>query len=422
MSESVENQKEKPENAKFDEIEQSSLFMSLFSRIDENSGNFINQPAILGGNGYFSDEHAKESVEHAFGQLNLPDLFQQFDFVLNVAFYMPVKLKEDLKISPNFWMVKSKYEGIFAMYLILSPYSDLNITALNKDLVELVVDYSGTAIRTGMKKSDKKSGMLDLAIDPDLQEASDLLLQRIYYRLFLDRSLSGGPEKPTKAANLVAIMIQEATINRGWIDLDTNRLYTTKDKESFEDPDKLRPSPPILTVDDCWFLFPQSLREEHKDYHAPINLRYLFEASHLPSALNMAYFRLNPDLFQEILPLPAKSIFTYRDSDDVISLFSHHREIQSSDSSKFQDALKIQIVTGISDSKMVGEDFFSEMAMRIIIRDIEDGFKKKQSLEKIFTKNMQLKSWFQSKTYSVTGETTPEGLLGWDKIEEREKL
>lgn len=398
-------------NAKFNEIEQSSLFMSLFSRIDENSGSFINQPAILGGQGYFTDEHAKESVEHAFGQLNLPDLFQQFDFVLNVAFYLPVKLKEDLKISPNFWMVKAKYESIFAMYLILSPYSDLNITALNKDLSELVVDYSGSAIRTGMKPQGNKSS-LEITVDPELQEASDLLLQRIYYRLFLDRSLSGGPEKPTKPANLVAIMIQEATVNRGWIDLESNRLHTTKEKEK-DNLENLRPSPPILTVDDCWFLFPPALKNENKDYHAPINLRYLFEASHLPSALNMAYFRLNPDLFQEILPLPAKSIFTYRDSDDVISLFSHHRETGKGD----DDTVKIQIVTGISDSKMIGEDFFSEMAMRIIIRDIEDGFKKKLSLEKIFTKNMQLKSWHKSVTYDVKGEMTPKGLMNWEDIE-----
>jgi hypothetical protein len=232
--------------------------------------------------------------------------------------------------------------------------------------------------------------------------------------------LSGGPEKPTKPANLVAIMIQEATVNRGWIDLETNRLYTQQDKDSMEagDQEKLRPSPPILTVDDCWFLFPPSLRDTHSDYHPPINLRYLFEASHLPSALNMAYFRLNPDLFQEILPLPTKSIFTYRNSDDIISLYSHHRAVKSTDDS-LKDAVKIQIVTGISDSRMIGNEFFSEMAMRIIIRDIEDGFKRNYSLEKIFTTNMQLQTWFKSKTYDVKGEMTPEGLMGWDKIEER---
>jgi hypothetical protein len=402
--------------SKFEEIEKTSLFMSVFSRIDEDSGNFINQPSILGGEGYFQDEHAKDSVEHAFGQLNLPDLFQQFDFVLNVAFYLPVKLNEDLKISPNYWMVKAKYENIFAMYLILAPYSDLNITALNLDLSDLVVDYSGVATRTALMKPvpEKKSRLMDMSINPELAEATDLLLQRIYYRLFLDRSLSGGPEKPTKPANLVAILIQEATVSRGWIDLESNRVYTKKDKA--DNPDILRPAPPVLTIDDCWFLFPPSLKGEHANYHAPINLRYLFQASHLPVDLNMAYFRLNPDIFQEILPLPTKSIFTYRDSDDVISLFSHHREIKTQDGSEKQD-LKIQIVTGISDSRMVGDEFFSEMAMRIVIRDIEDGFKKNYSLEKIFSKNMQLASWHKSVTYDVKGETTPEGLTSWQNME-----
>ena len=186
------------DSSKFEEIEKTSLFMSVFSRLDEESGNFFNQPSILGGEGYFNDEEAKDSVEHAFGQLNLPDLFQQFDLVLNVAFYMPFKLKEDLKISPNYYIVKSKYENIYAMYLNLTPYSDLNITALNLDLSDLVVDYSGVSTRTSLSKStEKKSRLMDTEIHPELAEASGLLLQRIYYRLFLDRTLSGGPEKPT---------------------------------------------------------------------------------------------------------------------------------------------------------------------------------------------------------------------------------
>ena len=346
---------------------------------------------------------------------HLPDLFQQFDFVLNVAFYLPFKLNEDLKISPNYYIVKSKFENIYAMYLILTPYSDLNITALNLDLSDLVVDYAGVSTRTALTKSvdQKKTRLMDTAVDPELAEASELLLQRIYYRLFLDRSLSGGPEKPTKPANLVAILIQEATVNRGWIDLETNRVFTKK--EEAENPDILRPAPPVLTIDSCWFLFPPSLQKEHATYHSPINLRYLFQASHLPLDLNLAYFRLNPDLFQEIMPLPTKSIFNYRDSDDVISLFSHQRELNPNESS--DKPRRIQIVTGISDSRMIGEEFFSEMAMRIIIRDIEDGFKKKYSLEKIFSTNMQLASWLKSVSYDVKGETTPDGLMAWQQIE-----
>ena len=68
---------------------------------------------------------------------------------------------------------------------------------------------------------------------------------------------------------------------------------------------------------------------------------------------------------------------------------------------------------------MEGDEFFSEMAMRIIVRDIESGFKHNLTLDKIFSKNMQLQSWFKSKTYNIKGDITPEGLMGWDKIEER---
>lgn len=415
---SPETSEEQDNSAKFKEIERGSLLMALFSRIDEETGSFMNTPYLLGGEGYYQDEMAKESVEHAFGQLNLPDLFEQFDFILNVAHYLPIKLREDLKILPNFYVVKSKFESVFGMYLILSPYSDLNVTALSRDLSDLIIDYTGTAVRTGLDQQgeSKKSRLLDIGVHPELEEASGFLLRRIYYRLFLDRTLSGGPEKPTKAANLVSIMIQEATIFLGWIDLETNQTFARDDVPEGIDESRLKPAPPVMEVDNVWFVFPPSLRDEYADYHAPINIRYLFQASHLPVDLNLAYFRLDPNLFEQIMPLPTKSVFSYRTSDDVISLFSHHREFHD----EGEGRVKIQIVTGISDSKMSGGEFMSEMAMRIVIRDIEDGFKKDLPLEKIFSRSMQLKSWLKTIEYDVTGETTPEGLLSWTDIELRD--
>ncbi|MHA2364956.1 MAG: hypothetical protein ACXAC7_13450 [Candidatus Hodarchaeales archaeon] len=407
--------------AKFREIERSSMLLSLFSRLDETTGSFLNTPYILGGQGYLKDEKAKDSVEHAFGQLNLPDLFQQFEFVLNVAFYMPIKIKEDLKISPNFYIVKTKYEtSIFGMYLILSPYSDLNITALNRDLMDLVTDYAGVAIRTSMQKEKegKKSLLLSSQIHPDIEKATGLLLQRIYYRLFLERKLSGGPEKPTKAANLVAIMIQEATVNQGYINLEENRVYALKKGETMESvttSENIRPAPPVMSIDTVSFLFPSSLQTDFSDYHSPIDVRYLFQASNMPTDLNFAYFRLDPNLFQFIMPIPAKSIFEYRNTEDIISLFTHHREYREDNGQ-----LKTQIVTGISDSKIEGPDFMSEMAMRIVVRDIEEGFMKNFTLEKILKRITVLQAWNHSIEYSVKGETTPEDLLSWKNIKIRE--
>ena len=194
-------------DAKYDEIERTSLLVSLFSRFDRESGNFLNFPQLLGGSGYFDDNTAKDSIEMAFGQLNIPDLFEQFEFVLNVAFYLPIKMTSDLRLAPNLYSIKTKYENtIYGMFLILTPYSDINITALNTDLSEVSKDFAGLAMRTGVKTQqswEDGPSMYQLEdSDPELEEGTDLLLQRIYYRLFLERAMAGGTEKVSKTSNL----------------------------------------------------------------------------------------------------------------------------------------------------------------------------------------------------------------------------
>jgi len=71
-----------PKNAKSDEISQSSMLISLFSGVDPKTKYFENVPVIMGGEGLITDHQARLKVEEAFGQLNLPDLFETFDFML----------------------------------------------------------------------------------------------------------------------------------------------------------------------------------------------------------------------------------------------------------------------------------------------------------------------------------------------------
>ena len=99
-------------------------------------------------------------------------------------------------------------------------------------------------------------------------------------------------------------------------------------------------------------------------------------------------------------------------AEDIISLFTHHREVRD----KETGSVKTQIVTGISDSRMAGSEFMSEMAMRIVIRDIEKGFQHNLSLNKILKKITVLDSWVQSPSYSVKGEEAPAELLSWKSI------
>ncbi|MFX0151648.1 MAG: hypothetical protein ACFFAJ_12750, partial [Candidatus Hodarchaeota archaeon] len=103
------------EDAKFDEITQSSMLISLFSGVDPKTKYFENIPILLGGEGLITDHQTRLKVKEAFGQLNLPDLFKTFDFTLYRSSYEPYKLKEDLVIAPYIYTVKAKHQDTFVM-------------------------------------------------------------------------------------------------------------------------------------------------------------------------------------------------------------------------------------------------------------------------------------------------------------------
>ena len=217
-------------------------------------------------------------------------------------------------------------------------------------------------------------------------------------------------------------MIQNGTIFFGLYCINCNRTFSKKD-ETLEDcptcQETLVEAPPVMEIDEISFVFPEVLKEKVKnphsesdyDYHSPINLRYLFQASSLPMDISLAYYRLDPELFKNILPLPVKSTFLYRDSDDNIVLFSQHREYKA-DNSKHQN---VQIITGISDSRITGEVFMSDMSMRIVVRDLEEGFKKGFDIDRIF-KGSILKDWLKSPFFNVKKEMTPKELENWQNL------
>jgi len=75
----------------------------------------------------------------------------------------------------------------------------------------------------------------------------------------------------------------------------------------------------------------------------------------------------------------------------------------------------IMVISGISDSVTQVEGQLSQMALRLFIRDLNEGVKKGYSREDIFSKSI-LKEWQLSSWIPLKGEFTPEPLTSWTKL------
>ncbi|MHA1167961.1 MAG: hypothetical protein ACTSP4_09405 [Candidatus Hodarchaeales archaeon] len=406
-------------DAKFDEITRSSLMICLFSHVDKATMVLDNKPYLLGGSGFLvKDKDARLQVETAYAQLSIPDLFGQFDFILNVANFTPYKLKEDLRIAPNIYTLKTKYKNMYLMLLILTPWSDLNLTALYEDVKELIMDYSGSYRRINIEISDDNPYEENEAKNAELSQSASLLLQRIYYKIFLERVLIGGVEKTKTSTNLIAVLFQQGTIHsRHYCEQCKLHVYGAHDdygdgKTCDDCGNLLTALPPVFTTEEISIAFPDDLTELEKNsskIHMPVDLMWLFQSSQLPDEISRALFKMESDIFQRVLAVPNKAYFDYRNSDDAITLYTLWRQRAG------EHGGKIMLVTGVGDSTISGKDTLSSMAMRIFIRDLNDGIRKKLNRREIIKKSI-LRDWNVSKWIPMSGEATPEALTCWKAL------
>jgi len=177
-------------DAKFDEIVQSSMLISLFSGVDPNTKYFENIPILLGGEGLVTDHQARLKVEEAFGQLNLPDLFKTFDFTLFRSSYEPYKLNEDLVISPYIYSVKAKHKDTFLLSLFLTPWADVNLSQFQEKIIDFAADFSGIFRRT--TEEIHKSGKELLYRTKECEHGANMLMCYLSHLIFDQRQMLGG--------------------------------------------------------------------------------------------------------------------------------------------------------------------------------------------------------------------------------------
>lgn len=420
-SEEIEQPSEQPEEdreeAKFDEIVQASMLISLFSGVDPETKYFENIPVLRGGQGLITDSKARLKVEEAFGQLNLPDLFKTFDFSLHRSSYIPYKLKEDLVIAPYIYTVKARHQDTFVMSLFLTPWSDVNLSQFQDKIIDFATDFSGI-FRRATEEVHRGADLNHRRME--CEKGASMLMGYLNHLVFDQRQMLGGTEKVSKPTNLLAVLFQRGKIGRFFACLGEcgNSFSAKKYPELDSCPNcggKISTQPiRIYTPRDVSFGFPDGFVKVEKgeisvDFklHGPLELIYLFQSSYLPNEIRITLNRIAENIFASIVPLPHQALFEYRDSDDLLTLYSLSR----------LDGDDILMISGISDSRSPIEGQLGSMALRIFVRDIGEGVKKGYSREEIFRKSI-LKDWILSEWVSLGKEGPPEDLNSWTKLAE----
>lgn len=403
--------------AKFNEIVQSSMIISLFSGVDPKTKFFLNIPILLGGEGLITDHQARLKVEEAFGQLNLPDLFKTFDFTLHRASYEPYKLKEDLVISPYIYSVKAQHRDTFLMSLFLTPWADVNLSSFQEKIIEFTRAFSGIFRRT-TEEIDTMNMPLEYRQN-ECERGGTMLIRYLSHLIFDQRQMLGGTEKVSKHTNLLAVLFQKGNIGKYFACM--GKCGNSFSAEKFQDlavcpncggqvskkPIHLFDPKSVSIAFPDGFTIAEASVNPRMTIHKPIDFLYLFQSSYLPSEIRLTLNRIAEHVFTHIVPLPHRALFEYRNSDEILTIYSL---------SKLEND-KILIISGIADSKIQVEGQLSQMALRIFIRDLNEGIKKGFSRDEIFHKSI-LKDWHLSSWVSLKGEGTPVPLMSWTNLKE----
>ncbi|MFX0087728.1 MAG: hypothetical protein ACFFAU_18905 [Candidatus Hodarchaeota archaeon] len=301
------------------------------------------------------------------------------------------------------------------MSLFLTPWADVNLSEFQDKINEFASYFSGIFRRATAEISTKGKTKQDRTKECEI--GGMMLMGYLKHLIFDQRQMLGGVEKVTTPTSLLAVLFQRGSIGQIYTCMGgCGNSFSAKKFLNLEIcpkcNDKVSEDPiHIFEPREVSIAYPHGFKvidaQENLTFKVlkPIELLHLFQLSYLPNKIRITLNRISPNIFARIVPLPHRALFEYRNNDDILTLYSLSR-IQNGE---------ILVISGITDSHIQVEGQLSQMALRIFIRDLNEGIKKGYSREEIFRKSI-LKEWELSTWIKLEGEKTPESLISWTNL------
>jgi len=387
------------------------MIIALFSAINRHVNVIKNIPTILKNGSTIEDATSKRHIEEGYGQLNISDILNQQEFILSSANYSTHGLNSELTLLPDIYTVKKKYEDSLLMMLIISPWSDLNVTELNKATSELCKNFNGVYRRGSVDVEQMKIPTEELHYQ--CEKASKLLLRELYYRVFLNRAMRGITEKIYKSSNLIAILFQEGIFSALMQCFDEcGHVYRPENLQKTECPNcggKLGWAPPVFQPKRIAIAYPNDflqLEAQNIRSYLPIDLFFLYQASDLPSQVRFMLNRINRRIFQSSVPFLDEAIFNTVEGQDFLYLYNVPK----------QKGDRILMITAICDSRFQGSSTLPTMTIRALIRALSEGKISGYNNQQISIYPI-IKTWNFSEWIGVGKNSTQwEQLLSWKNL------
>ncbi|MFQ6125648.1 MAG: hypothetical protein ACE5R6_13755 [Candidatus Heimdallarchaeota archaeon] len=397
--------------SRYEEIPHARMIVALFSAIDRYANTFENFSIIFRNQMVVNDETSERHVEEGYGQLNIADILNQPDFILSSASYSTLGLTRELTLLPNIYAVKTRYEDCILMMLLLTPWDDLNVAELREAARELCQNFNGVYRRGTTEIEHMKISVQERR--DQCQEASRLLNQALYHKVFSDHSMRGISEKFPKAGNLVAILFQEGMLSAlkqcfGQCGHIYRPEYRQK-KECSNCDGELGWGPPVFQPERIAIAYPKEfLRLEAQNIRSylPIDLLFLYQASDLPSQVRLMLNRIERRIFQSSVSFFKETIFNTVEGQDVLYLYNVPK----------QKGDRFLMVTAICDSRFQGTSTLPTVTIRALIKTLSEEKITEYSTQKI-SMYPTIETWKFSEWIGVGTESAQwDQLLSWKNL------
>jgi hypothetical protein len=367
-----------------EQIERSSVNINVFSNLDQKSMIPVNAPILLGGEDIISQKTTIEKIEEGFGQLNIMDLFSEREFILNCAQYSTFQYEHEDVLTPNIYELKARSDQTYLLNMLITPYSDLNLTKYFDEIQFMTNAYNGlTKRQLAEGKELAESSTFSIS-----QEKASHLASYLQYLIFQERSMRTGVERVKKESFMLCAMFVKAHIEAQTEVQCFGECGKSFEREVIEEMTcecggELLFAPPILHIDAISFSFPEQINELTNNDITPISVLDNFLSILMPRNINLAINRISPEIFSSLVTIPKKSIYYSKDFNDYVEVISDYR---------INEDETLMIFAAITDTRFHDPQLPSSITLSVLVRDFVEGLKKGKQREEIHSIS-QISNW-----------------------------